>query len=208
MQVRKITVKEFFNAAVVTPEMVVQLALGLGCSQVYVDKLLSQKLNGASKSRGHKGVGIDQLPDAKLRTIVLQKLQQPNDLVSEFSQPDHAFEYEFHGASFPDETPEPDINAAGANKRQRNAAAPNRAGVQQGRYKVAKRGLKCTVEQDPEKFALWQHVWNCTSFEEYYAKAPKKAVTRTGRIITAASEMAWAIKSGWVVPTGKEQAAA
>jgi hypothetical protein len=204
MQIHKIVCKNFFDATIVLPEMVVQLAAGLGLSPEYIAKVQAQKLNGASKSRGHKGVGTDQLPDAKLRTIVLQKLQQANDLVSAFSAPDDAFEYEFTGAMFPDPQPEPDINAAGQNKRQRNAAPANRSGVQVGAYTVAKRGLKCTAEQDPEKFALWQFIWDSGTFEQYYAKAPKKAVTRTGRIITAASEMAWAIKSGWVVPSSKQ----
>lgn len=203
MQVRKITVGQFFDAKVVTPEMVKQLALGLGLTQAYIDKMLASKLAKGAKGSGSRSNGSGDLPDSKLRTVVLQKLQHANDLVSKFSDPQDAFEYEFTGPEFPDEQAEPDINAAGQNKRQRNTAAPNRSGVQQGAYRVAKRGLKCTAEQDPEKFALWQFIWNSGTFEQYYKDAPKKAVTRTGRIITAASEMAWAIKSGWIVPVSQ-----
>lgn len=207
MQIRKIAYADFFNATVVTPEMVRQLAAGLGMSQDAIEKLANQKLSKASGGKGGRTNGAADCPDAKLRTVVLNKLQNTNDLVSNFSH-GVSFEYEFHGEAFPDETPEPDINAAGANKQRARKATGTKAtgvsAVQKGAYTVAKQGLKCTAEQDPEKFALWQHVWNSKTFEEYYANAPKKAVTRTGRIITAASEMAWAIKSGWVVPSHVE----
>lgn len=207
MQIRKVANKDFFNATVVTPEMVVELAKGLGLSDAYITKTLSQKLAKASQGNGGRSNGVGNLPDAKLRTVVMQKLQQPNDLVTGFAEPDASFEYEF--ACFPDEQPEPDIGAAGANKTRKTASAPRTGGsvTQKGAYTVVKRGLKCSYETDPEKFALWQFIWESPSFEVYYANAPKKAVTRTGRIITAASEMAWAIKSGWVVPVAAEQAA-
>lgn len=204
MQIRKIANKDFFNATVVTGEMVLELAKGLGLSEAYIAKMLTQKLSKASQSRGGKSTAVGDLPDAKLRTVILQKLQQPNDLVTGFASPDDSFEFEFH--CFPDEVAEPDINAAGANKRTAAPRKANTAGavVQKGAYIVVKCGLKCSQETDPEKYALWQHVWNSKSFEEYYANAPKKAITKTGRIITAASEMAWAIKSGWVKPVAAE----
>lgn len=207
MQVRKIAYNDFFNATVVTPEMVAQLAAGLGLSPEYIAKMQAQSLAKGSGGKGGKSSGAADCPDAKLRTIVLKKLQEPNDIVTGFAQ-GCEFEFEFNGASFPDETPEPDINAAGANKQRKARTNTGKvAGAQKGAYRVVKQGLKCTVEQDPEKFALWQHVWNSGTFEQYYAKAPAKAITRTGRIITAASEMAWAIKSGWVVPVSNEGAA-
>lgn len=204
MQIRKIANKDFFNATIVTPAMVTELATGLGLSAAYIEKTLTQKLAKASASRGGKSVGVGDLPDAKLRTVILQKLQQPNDLVTGFASPDDSFEYEF--TCFPDEQPEPDIASAGANKRTSAPRKANTAGavVQKGEYIVVKRGLKCDANTDPEKFALWQFVWDSGSFEAYYASAPKKAITKTGRIITAASEMAWAIKSGWVKPVAAE----
>lgn len=198
MQIRKVTVGQFFDPKVVLPSMVVQLAKGLGLTDEYIAKMLNGKLAKGAKGNGGRSNGSGDLPDSKLRTIVLQKLQHANDLVSAFTAPTDSFEYEFTGPEFPDEQAEPDINSAGQNTRQR-ASAP-RAGKQQGAYVVVKRGLKCTMEQDPEKFKLWQFVWNCKTFEEFYQQAPKKAITKTGRIITAASEMAWAIKSGWVKP--------
>lgn len=206
MQIRKVAYSDFFNASVVTPAMVQQLALGLGMSQAAIDKLAKQQLAKASGGRGGRTNGAGDCPDAKLRTVVLNKLQHENDLVSNFTH-GVVFEYEFNGPDFPDETPEPDINAAGQNNA-RKQRAPKQGGngaVQQGAYRVVKtNGLKCTAESDPEKFALWQILFSCNTFEEYYAKAPKKAVTRTQRIITAASEMGWALKSGWVVPVSNE----
>lgn len=207
MQVRKVAYNDFFNATIVLPEMVVQLAKGLGMTDAAIEKLSKQQLAKAS-GNGRKGSnGTSDLPDGKLRTVVLNKLSHANDLCSNFTH-GSVFEYEFHGAMFPDEKPAPDINAAGQNTRKQRANAPGRVGgVQQtGAYRVVNsKGLKCTEASDPEKYALWQFVWQCKTFEEYYAKAPKKAVTRTNRIITAASEMAWAIKSGWVMPVSNEQ---
>lgn len=212
MQIRKIAHKDFFNATVVTPAMVVQIAKALGMSEEAITKLQAQKLAKASGGKGGRSNGAADLPDGKLRTVVATKLANKNDLVDGWSQ-ESFFEMEFHGPDFPDEQPEPDINAAGANnaRKQRASAKPgNVGGVQQkGHYVVVNcKGLKCTAESDPEKFNLWQHVWNSKTFEEYYANAPKKAVTRTQRIITAASEMAWAIKSGWVRPATEEEVAA
>lgn len=208
MRIIPVSYNDFFHATVVTPEMVVQLAKGLGLSDDYVAKMQAQDLKKASGGKGGRSNGAGDCVDAKLRTIVLKKLQEPNDLVTGFAA-GTSFEFEFNGPSFPDEQPEPDISSAGANnaRKQRASAKPGNVNgvVQKGNYRVVKQGLKCTAEQDPEKYALWQHVWNSGSFEAFYANAPKKAVTRTGRIITAASEMAWAIKSGWVVPA--EQAA-
>jgi hypothetical protein len=204
MQIRTVAYNDFFNATIVLPEMVVQLAAGLGCTPEYIAKLQAQKLAKASGGKGGRSNGAGDLPDGKLRTVVLQKLQQPNDIVSGFAQ-GCSFEYEFHGEMFPDEKPAPDINAAGQNNRKQRAPRGNGA-AQQGAYKVVNRnGLKCTAESDPEKFALWQFIFNCNTFEQYYAQAPKKAVTRTNRIITAASEMGWAIKCGWIVPVSNEQ---
>lgn len=199
MQIRTVAYADFFHADVITPTMVTELASGLGLSKEYISKMQAQDLKKPSGSGRARTNGASNCPDAKLRTIVLKKLQEPNDIVSGFAA-GASFEYEFQ--CFEDEKPAPDINSAGANNtRKPRANAPKSGSVQQqGAYTVLKRGLKCTVEQDPEKFNMWQHVWNSKTFEEYYANAPKKAVTRTGRIITAASEMAWAIKSGWVVP--------
>lgn len=197
-----ITVKyaDFFNATVVTTEMVEQIAAALGMTAEAIAKLKAQKLAKASGGKGGRSNGTADLPDGKLRTVVSTKLANQNDYVTGWGQ-GAEFEFEFNGPNFAEEQPEPDINAAGANKQRKARSTGQRTnGVQKGAYRVVKQGLKCTAEQDPEKFKLWQFVWQCGTFEEYYAKAPAKAITRTGRIITAASEMAWAIKSGWVVP--------
>lgn len=192
-----------FLSETVTCEQVQQIALALGKSQTYIDKMLAQPLKGASVGNGRSGKGassgVGNLSCAKLRTIVMKLLSEPNELVTAWL-PNGSFDFEFTGPAFPDEAPADDISKAGANKT-RTSGTRKTSGALKGAYRVAKQGLKCTVEQDPEKYALWQHVWNSTSFEQYFAAAPAKAITKTGRIITAASEMAWAVKSGWVVPT-------
>lgn len=191
MQVVKITYADFFNATVVTPAMVEELALGLGMTQAQVAKLKLATLAKASGGRGGKSNGAGDCPDAKLRTVVLNKLSNTNDIVSSFTH-GNSFEYEFK--HLPDEQP-------AADPAPKAKAPAKRNGKLSGAYKVVRKdGLRCTQESDPEKFALWQFVWNCNTFEEYFAKAPAKAVTRTGRIITASSEMLWAIKCGWIVP--------
>jgi hypothetical protein len=207
MQVIKVTSAAFFTEAV-TCEQVCQIALGLGLTQDYVDAMLAQSLKGASKGNGGKGKGgsngVGNLSCAKLRTIVMQKLTQPNDLVSNFADPAGSFEFEFTGPNFPDLAPEQDINAAGSNKKASGARPRSTNGKLSGAYVVVKCGLKCTEQSDPEKYALWQHVWTSGTFEQYFANAPKKAVTCTGRIITASSEMLWAVKCGWVKPVASE----
>lgn len=201
MQIRKITQQDLFNTEVLSHDMVVELCLAIGMTQGAIDKLSKQPLNKASGTGRRGSAGVADLPDGKLRTMLGTKLQNANDLVSNFGQ-GASFEFEFK--CLPDIAPEPDINAAGQNTTKRTTRAAGQPTTLTGAYVVVRKdGLKCTPESDPEKFALWQHVWNSGTFEQYFATAPKKAVTRTGRIITAASEMQWAIKSGWVKPAAQ-----
>lgn len=206
MQIRKIAYADFFNATVVTPEMVVELAAALGMTEAAIRKLQAQSLAKASGGRGGKSSGTADLPDGKLRTTVLNKLSNGNDICAGFTH-GNSFEWEFK--HLPDVAPEPDINAAGQNTARKQRAATSKGSPLTGAYVVVRKdGLRCTQESDPEKYALWQYVFGCSTFEEYFAKAPKKAVTRTQRIITASSEMLWALKQGWVKPVAAEQAAA
>lgn len=209
MQVRKITAANLFTSEV-TGTMVKQLAAALGKSAEYIEKMCKQTLKGATQGRGTRSSGVGELECAKLRTIVAKLLQEPNDIVSDFGAPGSSFDFEFTGPEFPDEAPaadpEPDMSKAGANKRGTGTRASSgrvrtaHGVVQQGKYVVVKQGVKCNEQNDPDKFEIWKHVWASTSFEEYYKNAPAKGVTRTGRIITAASEMGWAIKCGWIKP--------
>ena len=193
---------DFFNNNIVTVQMVRELAAkALGMSQEAIEKLASQQLRKPS-GNGRKGSnGASDVPEAKLRTVVLQKLQQPNDYVENFS---HGNSFDFEFECLADEQPEPDINAAGQNNAKRQRASKQGAGLSGPYVVVRKDGLRCTQESDPEKYAMWQHVWNSKTFEEYFANAPKKAVTRTQRIITASSEMLWAVKQGWVKPVAQQ----
>lgn len=76
-----------------------------------------------------------------------------------------------------------------------------------GAYHVAKRpGTKSTEASDPAKWEIWQHIWGCRTFEEFYKNAPEKASRSSGKPITRQSELNWALKQGWIVP-GEKQAA-
>jgi hypothetical protein len=195
MQIVKVTQTTILSAAVTSP-MLVELAAMVGMSKEQVSKALEQSLSKPSKT-------MALLEHAKLRTIVCKKLQDSTDFGETFIA--GSLEVEFQCLA---EIIEDDISRAGKNKNRSTAGTGKRAsagpiGVLTGAYTVAKRGLKCTVENDPEKYAMWQHIWNCTSFEQLFAVCPKKAITRTGRIITASSEVRWAVKCGWVVPVAE-----
>lgn len=190
MQIVKVTQAAIFSEAVTLP-MLAELAELVGMSMEQFTSARDGKLSKASK-------GMDKLTFGKLRTIVAKKLHDSTDFGATFAE--GSLEVEFACLA---DLPEPDINNAGKNKStatgQRSRATGGKAALK-GAYVVVKNGLKCNAEKDPEKFAMWQHVWNCTSFEEFFKVAPAKAVTATGRIITASSEIQWAVKSGWIKP--------
>lgn len=103
-----------------------------------------------------------------------------------------------------DHLPDLDISKAGANTKRAStgAAGPRKTGVLKGAYKVVKMR---DMSKDEGKQAIWKHVWECTTFEDYFAKCPTKSMTSsTNRIISASSEIQWALKSGWIVPVTAE----
>lgn len=163
----------------------------LDMSAEAVAKTAEQTLNKPSKL-------MATLSFAKLRTIVDKKLtDSPADELGELYA-SGKLELEF------DCLPDLDIGNAGKNtKRERKATADGAPKAPRtklsGAYDVTKKAGNS--EADEGKWEIWQHVWSCTSFEEYFAKAPAKAVTKTGRVVTASSEIQWAVKCGWITPT-------
>lgn len=179
----------------------------LGMSPDAVTKLANAKLAKAGK-------GVDMLAYAKLRTAILTKMANgfstenpswPDDGIVEldFACLDPKEEPKGEQAAGEEQPADADP-AFGANTRQRghstksNKAAPAHKGAvpRTGEYEVVKKAGN--AETDEGKWAIWEHVWACGSFEEYFAKAPAKSVTKTGRVITASSEIGWALKSGWI----------
>lgn len=198
MQIVTVTKAAIFSEAF-TIAMLTEVGVRyLGMSDEAVAKTATATLAKPSKTMANVSY-------AKLRTVIATKLGNHPDYNDTFNE--GKLELEF------DCLPDLDIGKAGANRRTRKASAadgttPKRttgATPRTGAYKVAKRAG--SAEADPGKWEIWQHVWTCTSFEEFFAKAPAKGVTKTGRVITASSEMSWAIKSGWIVPEAAEQAA-
>jgi len=66
-----------------------------------------------------------------------------------------------------------------------------------GAYTVLKRGLQAPA--DSPKWEIWTPIYECTTFEEVFAKAPAKVV-KGKTIATPATELAWALKKGWIAP--------
>lgn len=208
MQTITIT-SDFIFSNACTKEMLFELATSPFCSysQQAAEKLYGQALKQGSTATNRKSQASGDLPGAKLRTCIVNKLQNNGDIAESFKAGAFQFEMQHLADEQPQAEPEPDINAAGTNKQRRASSGPRQTatGPLQGAYEVVKKGVKCTEETDAGKWEIWQHVWNCTSFEQYFAQAPAKGVTKTGRVITARSEMQWAVKSGWIKPVAAEQ---
>lgn len=199
MQIVKISAPFVFSAACTLP-MLMELAQHafVGYSQDAAEKLAAAKLKGAAVGNDRIGkgssAGVGDLEAPKLRTCIVNKLQDSPDVGDAFKSGD--MEFEFNCLA------DLDMGTAGANKAKRATSqrTASAVGTMVGAYAVVKAGVKCTVETDPGKWAIWQHVWACGSFEEFFATAPAKGVTKTGRVITARSEIQWAMKSGWIKP--------
>jgi hypothetical protein len=172
----------------VTCAMLREMAVKLfAYSEEAVDKLMSQDLSKPSKL-------MAGLTCTKLRTVLMKKLDDSTD--DEYGQlwRDGALEVEF------DHLPDLDldIGKAGANTKKAGGAKRSKlAGV----YHIGKKPTSASVlGGDAGKWEIWEHIWNCTSFEEYFQKAPTKALTtKTNRLITPSMEMNWAVKCGWVI---------
>jgi hypothetical protein len=174
-----------------TRAMLIELAVG--CKFYTVEaaiKLADQTLAKAGKT-------MAALDCAKLRTILDKKLTDaPDDQFGHYKTGEMDYDFECLA--------DLDIGKAGANTKRGGASAPRKSSSKlAGAYTVVKKSG--VAEKDEGKWAIWQHVWSCTTFEEFFAKAPTKSVTKTDRVISAASEINWAIKSGWIAPA--EQAA-
>jgi hypothetical protein len=191
MQTRSVTQSALFSTAF-TRDMLIELAVGCQFySAEAATKLADQQLSKPSKTMAN-------LDCAKLRTVLDKKL---HDAAEEDFGHYKTGEMDFDFNCLPDL----DIGNAGRNtKRERKAADPSAPKVARstlaGGYQVAKRPASPSVNGGDEgKWEIWQHVWNCVSFEEYFAAAPAKAVTtKTGRVVTASSCIHWALKSGWI----------
>lgn len=190
MQTRSVTQSALFSADF-TRAMLIELAVGCGFYTLEaVTKLAEQKLAKPSKN-------LAGLECCKLRTVLDKKL---HDAAEEDYGHYKTGEMDYDFTCLPDL--DLDIGRAGANtKRERKTAdpsSPKAKATRTGGYTVTKKSG--VADADEGKWAIWQHVWTCTSFEEYFAKAPAKSVTKTGRVISASSEIAWAVKSGWITP--------
>jgi hypothetical protein len=172
-----------------TRDMLVELAVAhCGYAANTANELADKTLSKPSKLMA----GLDC---QKLRTVLCQKLEQ----VAGFT--DGKFTHTFVCLKA-DPEPDLDINAAG-----KNTGGAARSSKLSGAYYVAKKSTSASVSGGDEgKWAIWQHIWNCSSFEEYFAKCPPKSTKKSGTIISAASEMNYAVRTGMIVPGVKPEA--
>lgn len=187
MQTRSVTQSALFSAAF-TRDMLIELAVG--CEFYTLEA--ATKLADATLSKPSKTMA--NLDCAKLRTVLDKKLHDaPEDQFGHYKTGEMDFDFQC--------LPDLDIGRAGANTKRQTADKGDKAPRQpksklSGAYRTVKKAGN--AEADAGKWEIWQHVWNCASFEEFFAAAPVKAVTKTGRVITASSEINWALKSGWI----------
>lgn len=141
----------------------------------------------ADKTLSKPSALLKKLDCQKLRTVLIQKLEQ----VAGFNEGKFTFAFTCLKAD-PDDM---DIGKAGAN----NGGSRKTSSKLTGEYHVARRTTnESSNGGDAGKWEIWEHIWNCTTFEEFFAKAPAKAQKKSGTIITPASEMNYAIRSGMI----------
>lgn len=186
---RKLTVtKALILSEEMTLEMLCEFAIGaLHCTQAACDKYASQSLKNASPD-------VAKLSYAKLRTVILTKLGgDACEHGAFFAAGELVWEFQCLADAEYDPEVELDMSAAGANTKK---AGARRTSKLSGAYEVVKMR---DMSGDEGKQAIWQWIWTCDTFEDFFAKAPAKSFTsKTNRQISAASEIGWALKSGWI----------
>jgi hypothetical protein len=72
--------------------------------------------------------------------------------------------------------------------------------ILEGPYTVLiKNRLKANAENDPNKWTIWEAIWNSETFDELQARCPNPVNTcSTGRRITWRTEVRWALRQGWI----------
>lgn len=72
--------------------------------------------------------------------------------------------------------------------------------ILEGPYTVLiKNRLQANPASDPNKWAIWEAIWHCDSFEALSKQCPDPVNTsRTNRRITWRTEVRWALKQGWI----------
>src|SRR5574337_1294316 len=56
---------------------------------------------------------------------------------------------------------------------------------------------------DPGRWEIWQHIWECRNFADYFARAPKRATKHMPsgtQTVTPESEMVYALALRYVIP--------
>jgi len=183
-QTMRVTRDSLLSEALAAAQLAELLAM-LGYNENQTKRIMGESLRNASR-------GTEHLSHNKARTTACKKLEEHKEWAAKFT----AGELDLLFTTLPD--PEPSASTARAAKHRSKLSGP---------YHVVKQPNSPSVTGgDAGKWEIWQHVWECSSFEDYFAKAPVKAATSsTGRLITPAMEIRWALKCGWIKEGTKEQ---
>lgn len=191
MQVVLITRNLLESITCTEPMLLELLTSTLGYSEEAAGRIMAEQL--AKPGKAYK-----DLPHNKARTILIQKLSQHEHHSADFNA--GRLRVALNCLATPEE-PKAQQQAQGEQKARTGNMGARKTDLT-GPYWVAKR----KDPQDAGKDLIWDHMWACSSFEEFFKAAPAKGVTKTGRVISAYSEIAYAVKCGWLVRGVKPQA--
>lgn len=190
MQVIKITHDNLMSEEVTCP-MVEELAVMVEMSAEQIAVAIKQDLRNASKN-------VAKLSCGKLRTIVNKRLADSVDYGDAFKTGGLEVEFE----CLPDLEVEPDISSAGKNKSTATGARSKATGGKfAGAYIITPKGiatLAAVEKSDPGRWEIVQHILAARSTEDFYKLSPAKAVKKVGSMTSAATELNYSVRSGWV----------
>lgn len=201
MQIINVT-RDYIFSATCTWEILQEICTGpvaqgkLAQSQEWVEKLAKQPLKGGSGGNGSpKQQGVNDLPQAKLRTIVVQKYQDSSDFGATFREGKLQVEINC--------LPDLDIGKAGSAKR--STGARNASTTLVGKYAIDK-GNGCKAPKDSPKHKVYDILFANNDFSVYLQKCHEAGLDKVviaGRkqdhiVITKEEFARWALKCKWI----------
>lgn len=187
MQIVNVTNDLLLNPACSADMLRELLTTTLGYSDEAAEKIMAQTLSKA-------GGVMKTLAHNQARTVIMKKLQDHPELGESYTS--GKLRVQFQCLATPEEP-----KTAQQQEKKSGAPRSSTTGSLRGAYWVKKQR---NIDDAGQK-EVYDALWSCRSFEEFYAKAPAKSVTRTGRAVTSVNVMGYAIKMGWIVAGEKPQ---
>lgn len=184
MQVVLVT-RNLLESVTCTAEMLRELLTAtLGYSEEAATKIMADTLAKA-------GGVMKTLSHAKARTVLIQKLSQHETYGADFNA--GRLRVNLECLATPEE---PKAKQEQKAKAEGSSTAGRTRSDLSGPYYVVKKH----VANDEGKDAMRDEIWANSTFEDYFKKAPAKGFTsKTNRPISAAREISWALKMGWII---------